>query len=283
MCRAFAAEALNTRPKVALAACATAMAFNFRRGRRIALHGGVDREVNKRSTPDEEFPWSFTGRVRFRPALVHTTATSVAPGVQAVSVFGLTLGGSVCLEYDTSPVGSYVEVVQMAAVVFSERFWTAALWGCRLMVSTDEADSANGNLWGVPSERCDITFEEGGYPSINADAFGRLTIGGWGGMRFAAEGGESWGPLPIWWTPTLKALWLPLSPWRDDTRGGTLPLRQLRLSAAAVRLQWAPAAPGGEMFVGGGLEDKDAYRIPLPVVLEADGVLIEIGKVFDQL
>jgi len=235
--------------------------------------------------PEAHFPWSFTGRVRFRPALVQAPEEPVADGVQAVSLLGVTLGGSVCLQYDTSPVGPYLEVVQMAAAVFSERLWTTALWGCRLMVSTDEADSANGDNWGVPSERRDITFEEEGEPGIFADADGRLRVGGWGAMRFEAEGAESWGRLPIWWTPTLKALWLPFSPWRNDQEGGTLPLRRLRLSASALRLRWAPAGKGADTFIGGDLESAEGspFRWPLPIVIEADGVVIEIGDIFDQL
>lgn len=204
--------------------------------------------------------------------------------MQALSLFGVTLGGSVCLEYDTSPVGPYLEVVQMSAAVFSQRLWTTALWGRRLMVSTDEADSANGDVWGVPSERRDIEFQADGPPAIFTDATGSLRVRGWGDMRFAAKDAAPWGGLLIWWTPTLKALWLPLSPWRDESQGGTLPLRRLRLSAAALRLRWAPAGAEGDAFAGGAFADTvGGWRAPLPFVVEADGVVIEIGEVFDDL
>jgi len=243
----------------------------------------VHRKASNRSSAlSDDFPWSFTGRVRFRPALLRAIDANVADGVQVLSLFGFTLGGSVCLEYDTSPVGRYLEVVQMAAAVFSERMWTTALWGSRLMVSEQVADAANGDVWGVPSELRDIAFDLDGDPAVKVDAQGGLRVGGWDTMRFAAKDAESWGQLPIWWTPTLKALWLPISPWRDEAKGGTLPLRQLRLSAAAVRLRWAPAGPDGDTFVGSELDRGDG-RIPLPLVVEADGVIIEIGNVIGTL
>jgi hypothetical protein len=170
----------------------------------------------------------------------------------------------------------------MAAAVFSERLWTTALWGCRLMVSEEAADNANGDVWGVPSELRDIAFELDGDPAIMVDAGGRLRVGGWDTMRFAATEAESWGQLPIWWTPTLKALWLPVSPWLGEEKGGTLPVRQLRLSAAALRIRWAPAGPDGDTFAGSELDRGDG-RIPLPLVVEADGVIIEIGNVIGAL
>jgi len=157
------------------------------------------------------------------------------------------------------------------------------------MVSDAEADSANGDVWGVPSELRDIAFESDGEAAVFADDSGRLRVRGWGGMRFAEETAESWGRLPIWWTPTLKALWLPLSPWRDESKGGALPLRRLRLSASALRLRWEPVtSEDGDAFRGGDLKrspkgETEAFRIPFPFVVEADGVVIEIGDVFDQL
>jgi len=251
---------------------------------RPPVRGAMFRQTasDKSYSSSDEFPWSFTGRVRFRPALLRAIDTKVADGVQVLSLFGVTLGGSVCLEYDTSPVGRYLEVVQMAATVFSERLWTTALWGCRLMVSEEAADSANGDVWGVPSELRNIAFERDGDPVVTVDARGRVRVGGWDTMQFAATDAESWGQLPIWWTPTLKALWLPLSPWLGEATGGTLPLRQLRLSAAALRIRWAPAGADGDTFVGSELDRGDG-RIPLPLVVEADGVIIEIGNVIGAL
>lgn len=247
------------------------------------------------NSSDPDFPWFFRGRVRFRPAMVSTPQEAASAGVPLLKLFGLSVGGFVCLEYDESPVGPYFEVVQMAAAVVSERLWTAALWGSRLMVSDKDADTANRNVWGVPSEFRDIAFEAEGKPAVFADTdTGSLRIGDWGNMRFADPDAVTWGQLPIWWTPTLKALWAPLSLWRNEDKGGALPLRRLRLSASALRLRWAPAGAGGDAAVpalagrspddtgdgGGGGEEM---RIPLPFVIEADGVLIEIGKEFDRL
>jgi len=234
-----------------------------------------------------EFPWSFSGRVRFRPAIVSTSEAEVAKGVRVLSLFGLTVGGSVCLQYDASPVGPYLEVVQMAALVFSERLWTAALWGCNLMVNSDKADNANKEVWGVPSEYRDIDFQAGGSPGVFIDNAGGLRVGDWDAMSFAAAGARPWGGLPIWWTPTLKALWFPFSARRDEDKGGTLPLRRLRLSAAALRLRWVTPGPSGDDFrepqVDPAVGGEESFVMPLPFVVEADGVLIEIGEVFDEL
>mmetsp|Transcript_54397 Transcript_54397/g.156415 ORF Transcript_54397/g.156415 Transcript_54397/m.156415 type:complete len:335 (-) Transcript_54397:54-1058(-) len=279
---------------VAASACALVTACSRAsgqapRGQRRRGRGCVVRLSSEDAEP--KYPWSFTGRVRFRPAFVSAPSGPVAEGVQVLSLFGITVGGSVCLEYDMSPVGPYLEVVQMAAVVFSERLWTLALWGSRLMVSDAMADSANGDVWGVPSECRDISFEAGGPPGVVTDAEGRLRIGDWGGMTFADAGAETWGQLPIWWTPTLKALWAPLSPWCDESKGGSLPLRRLRLSASALRLRWAPVGDGVDSFgglTGGGKgafggPRTESFRVPMPFVVEVDGVLIEIGEIFDGL
>eukprot|EP00929_Paragymnodinium_shiwhaense_P121003 TRINITY_DN93112_c0_g1_i1.p1 TRINITY_DN93112_c0_g1~~TRINITY_DN93112_c0_g1_i1.p1 ORF type:complete len:337 (+),score=56.66 TRINITY_DN93112_c0_g1_i1:40-1050(+) len=255
--------------------------FRRRRSRPLAGAGSVGS-----TGQEDEYPWSFEGRVRFRPAIVSAPQKPIADGVQPLALFGASVGGSVCLQYDTSPVGPYLEVVQMTAAVFSERLATAALWGQRLMVSSDEADKANTGVWGVPSESRDIEFEEEGCPAVfTKDDGKKLRIGGWREMYFKGDGAETWGQLPIWWTPTIKALWFPFSFWRNDEKGGSLPLRRLRLSAAAVRLRWAPVEEGGDSFEGmdSGKADDAAFRIPLPFVIEADGVLIEIGQKFDQL
>ena len=64
-----------------------------------------------------EYPWSFDGRLWFRPALVKTPEGPLPGDVRPLGVFGWTLGGVVYLEYDESPVGPYVEYVTMGSLV----------------------------------------------------------------------------------------------------------------------------------------------------------------------
>ena len=48
------------------------------------------------------------------------------------------IGGNVCLQYDESPVGPYVEYVTMGSLV--EKRGALGQWGSRLFVSTQPAD-----------------------------------------------------------------------------------------------------------------------------------------------
>lgn len=278
-----------------------------RRGRRrrptvllLRAAGSAADSSPSQAAPDgaAEFPWAFRGRVRFRPALVGAPAAAqVGDGVLPLSLLGVTVGGAVCLQYDESPVGPYLEVVKMSSLLLSERFWTVGLWGEQLMVSTAEADGANGRIWGVPSELRDIRLLEPGsssavfteckeefpWPLPWTDAAASLRIGGWEEMRFAARGAEPFGGLPVWWTPTLKVLWAPVALRREESQGGAAPLRRLRLSAAGLRLRWAPVEGGGDAFDEAPDTSGSPFRLPLPFVIEADGVLIEIGEQFDEL
>jgi hypothetical protein len=105
-----------------------------------------------------EFPWAFEGRVWFQPALVRAPATpEVAPGVTCLSLFGWTLGGVVCLEYDASPAGPYLEVVEMGALVASSGGGVGQ-WGSRLWVSTAPAEELCRAVWGVPAELRPLRF-----------------------------------------------------------------------------------------------------------------------------
>ena len=113
---------------------------------------------------DEEYPWCFTGRLWFRPAIVkipsdsNPSAPSPPPSLSILNLFGYTIGGTVALEYDTSPVGPYKEYVTMGAVV-SKR-GALGQWGSRLYVSTQVAEDVCRDVWGVPAIVADINFVE---------------------------------------------------------------------------------------------------------------------------
>ena len=91
---------------------------------------------------DEDFPWCVTGRLWFRPALVNINSDPSLPrpppSVSILNLFGWTIGGTVALEYDTSPVGPYREYVTMGAVVVKRG--ALGQWGSRLYVSNQVAE-----------------------------------------------------------------------------------------------------------------------------------------------
>lgn len=246
----------------------------------------------------EGYPWQFTGRLWFRPALVRVPNHSVPNGagankedneppppprsVSVLSLFGWTVGGVVALEYDTSPVGPYREYVTMGALV-SKR-GTLGQWGSRLYVSTDVAQQVCEDVWGVPASRAEIDFDEGSNGSdqtvlrVESAPNGRLlerqkiAVSGWDSTRIV--GIESTdcarypsSGLPVLWTPTIKALWSPFVPFPpsgDDE--DQLPLHQLRLSASGVRLRFC------------GQPKNERLGIPLGIGLVVDNVLIEIAR-----
>jgi hypothetical protein len=240
---------------------------------------------------DDEYPWCFTGRLWFRPALVRIPSRSnpsdpvTPPSVSILSLFGWTLGGTVALEYDDSPVGPYLEYVTMGAVV--NKSGALGQWGSRLYVSTKEAEQVCREIWKVPAESADITFDDDdqGSPPISVESAPdkfvtgtqqRITVRGWSNTRVLTSNEAkapripSWG-LPALWTPTIKALWAPVvvplpRSEHDEESTTNLPLHRLRLSAGALRLTMCGQSP------------SNALGIPLGVGLVVDNVLIEISR-----
>jgi hypothetical protein len=249
-----------------------------------------------------EYPWSFTGRLWFRPSLVRIPSDPITPpsGVSIVSLFGWTLGGTVALEYDDSPIGPYLEYVTMGALVSKRGALALGQWGSRLYVSTEEAERVCQEIWNVPAESADITFvddddddddDQGISPrplsvesapdSLVTGTKQRITVGGWSNTRVLtsneAKAGPkrspSWG-LPVFWTPTIKALWAPVvvplplpgSDHADKESITPLPRHRLRLSASALRLTRCGQSP------------SKALGIPLGIGLVVDNVLIEISR-----
>uniref|UniRef100_A0A7S4JT39 Uncharacterized protein n=1 Tax=Odontella aurita TaxID=265563 RepID=A0A7S4JT39_9STRA len=254
----------------------------------------------------EGYPWQFTGRLWFRPALVRVPkpASSDAgagavvdgnepppppPSVSILSLFGWTVGGVVALEYDDSPVGPYFEYVTMGALV-SKR-GALGQWGSKLYVSTDVAQQVCEEVWGVPATRAEIDFTEESNdgegkvqvlcvesaPQGTKSERQDIVVSGWGSTRISGVEDADCaryppGGLPVLWTPTIKALWAPLVPFpSSDDDKDELPLHRLRLSASGVRLRLC------------GQPNSDELGIPLGVGLVVDNVLIEIARRGDSL
>ncbi|CAJ1953704.1 unnamed protein product [Cylindrotheca closterium] len=231
---------------------------------------------------DPEYPWSFTGRLWFRPALTRVPSGPNDPrppsSVTILNLFGWTLGGTVALEYDESPVGPYKEYVTMGAAVFKRG--AIGQWGSKLFVSTQPAEDVCRKTWSVPAALANIDFGEDSTdsltvqsaPGIRAPEKQNIRLSGWknarilgenptSSKRFPAQG------LPVLWTPSIKALWTPFVPLpltKSDT--SKLPLHRLRLSASAIRLTICAQKP------------SDGLGIPIPIGLLVDNVLIEISR-----
>ena len=281
-----------------LLCCGSCPALAFSPGTILSrLAGGAidaansNAKKNKREWPengrDAEYPWCFTGRLWFRPALVRAPSSEDAsdpkppPSLSIVNLFGWTIGGTVSLEYDTSPVGPYREYVTMGAVV-SKR-GALGQWGSRLYVSTQTAEDVCVDVWGVPAQVADIDFVEGEASSSSlrvetapskliTGVKQRIEVAGWSKTRVLTEEqlreAKPQGGLPVLWTPTIKALWAPLVPLpgSEDDGENALPLHKLRLSANALRLRFCPQSP------------SDSLGIPIPIGLVVDNVLIEISR-----
>jgi hypothetical protein len=204
---------------------------------------------------DAEYPYLFTGRLWFSPSIVKVPSQKMKEtlpsnsnddsGVDILSLFGYTIGGTVTLEYDTSPVGPYKEFVTMSSLVMKRT--AVGQWGSRLYVSNQVAEDVCREVWGVPAEVANIDFYEHQssssndndstssssststsnkpslmvtkHPNPNAptDEIQTISVEGWDKTRILkpneyTNGGidKRYGAIPVLWTPTIKALW---SPW----------------------------------------------------------------------
>ena len=252
---------------------------------------------------DQNYPWRFEGRFIFRPSLVKVPKdeNDLPPCSSLISAFGYTLGGSVVLEYDDSPVGPYREYVVMGGLVALGRVTVGessddpsqmrslgvGQWGTHLYVTTQVAEDVCKEVWGVPATLADIQFIEDGEklqdgPDETTDNGRRkFNLSGWNNARILtrtpnsrSESNKRFGNIPIFWTPTIKALWAPVSfPFQsfsdkpDINSEQALPVHKLRLSASALRLKKCDRSL-----------QKSSHEIPLGLVLVVDNVLIEIGR-----
>ncbi len=258
-----------------------------------------EEEVGISKSTDPDYPQLFTGRLWFSPSLVKVpskeSSLSPGPSVSILSLFGYSLGGTVTLEYDTSPVGPYREYVTMSALV-SKR-GTIGQWGSRLYVSTQKAEDVCKDIWGVPAELANIEFcetrENGSNkvlqvtsppnPGASTQNVQNIRVEGWENTRVLTEEENDSDPkrnggLPVFWTPTIKALWAPFIPLPASSDGKEeeeLPMHKLRLSASALRLYWS----GFQRDIQKDDYTEEAYNlgIPIPIGLIVDNVLIEIG------
>jgi hypothetical protein len=270
-------------------------------------------QISQRNGLDPNYPWRFEGRFIFRPSLVCVSSNippSVPPAATTlVSLFGYTLGGSVILEYDISPVGPYTEYVNMGGIlalgnvdIGNDRRGILGLgqWGTNLYVSTQVAENVCKQVWGVPAQVATIKLNESGEYLIDGtsedDNNEGFILSGWDNARLLKQSNDDdderdnatiittakrYGNIPIYWTPTIKALWAPLllpgefgNKNRNKEEEGLplLPLHKLRLSASALRIKKCCR------IISNNLQIKGKDEVPLGVALVVDNVLIEISE-----
>jgi len=218
---------------------------------------------NSSSSPSSNsmlYPHVFTGRLWFSPAIVRIpSSTRAHPNISFLSLWGYTLGGTVVLEYDTSPVGPYYEYVTMSSLVYYSPNSSSCSslsnvlsmgigqWGSRLYVSNAQAEVICKTIWGVPAETANIQLIPEGHSlciqsrpdrnEFNTSTIQNILVSGWKHTRknqqqnqlqqndpsHKQEERRKWGPLYIQWTPTIKALWLsPFSSTKSSTTTTTI-------------------------------------------------------------
>jgi hypothetical protein len=108
--------------------------------------------VKPAAAPFVPAPWTLTGEAWVVPQLqrVDAVAAYVPPGCAIVAWRGWTLGGYVCVDYHTSPVGPYREIIFVPALV--RRGWR---WGFHIShIYVDSAASVGGGRgnWWLPKD-----------------------------------------------------------------------------------------------------------------------------------
>ena len=213
--------------------------------------------------------WRFEGRFVYAPAIVKAPK-DLPEGVDALSIFGWTLGGYVVLEYDTSPADTYFEVVDMGCLCAKNG--ALGQWGRQLFVSTQPAKDACVENWRVPATLTRVDVDQDGPTSLTRQTSG-FEVQGWRRVSLGSNGRRI--ATPVLWTPEITALWAPLR-LPADTRRKSLRLHDLSISATSLGL------------VPFHLQNRDSeasasgFR-PLGFALAADGLRIDIAPFEDKL
>lgn len=221
---------------------------------------------------DMEYPWKFTGRCIFRAALVRLEESKIPEQVFVPNLFGWTVGGTVVLEYDESPVGPYHEFVKLGGVGLQLHPIGGLMvgqYGANLYVDKPKAQVLCESVWNLKAEPAVIKLvgdeaEEGERISIQESEENAFEVSGWG--RLVGQSGIDFSQLSLLWTPSIKAIWASIPPILKNSNNdeSSLPLHRLRLSGSA-RLDWCN-------------EKSTDSRIPIGFDICVDQLLIEISQ-----
>ena len=118
------------------------------------------------AAPFVEAPWTLTGEAWVVPQLQHAddVAAFVPPGCSVVAWRGWTPGGYVCVDYHTSPVGPYREIIFVPALV--RHGWR---WGFHIShIYVDSAASVAGGRgnWWLPKDLLAFKSERHGDTTL---------------------------------------------------------------------------------------------------------------------
>lgn len=102
-------------------------------------------------------PWIFRGRAFYQLHLVkaEVAKTFIPSELQIVQAFGFTLGGFYLAQYDSSPAGTFDELVIIAGTVWNPP--TSCAWAGRVLVNSKEACSHGIKEVGLPSKEATFT------------------------------------------------------------------------------------------------------------------------------
>lgn len=236
---------------------------------RTAPVADLTKQKNYENSDDPDFPHQFTGRAVLVPMLIRLMDKTERKSdeYKPWSIFGWTVGGIVALEYDESPVGPYLEYVQLGCLASlwhkgqpKGRFLTGQV-GQKLFVNETQALTLCESVWNLQGYKAPPEIVESHSQAMDAFFSDKL------------EGPAlPFSNLPLLWTPTITAIWaqlLPALPQTTDetSRISALTLNRLRVSGRArlVLRQFAPCE-----------EEGDA--IPLGVGVAVRQALIEISR-----
>mmetsp|Transcript_4803 Transcript_4803/g.13119 ORF Transcript_4803/g.13119 Transcript_4803/m.13119 type:complete len:360 (-) Transcript_4803:55-1134(-) len=101
-------------------------------------------------------PWIFTGRALYQLQLVKADEARkhVPEGLKLVEAFGHTLGGFYLARYDSSPAGSFDELVALTGLVWNPP--TSCAWAARVYVNSKDARNHGINSVGLPSRMAEF-------------------------------------------------------------------------------------------------------------------------------
>lgn len=102
-------------------------------------------------------PWIFRGRAFYQLHLVKADVAKrfIPSDLHIVQAFGYTLGGFYLAQYDSSPAGTFDELVIIAGTVWNPP--TSCAWAARVLVNSTEACEHGKKEVGLPSKVADVS------------------------------------------------------------------------------------------------------------------------------
>lgn len=234
----------------------------------------ASKQLNYCNSQDKEFPWLFSGRAVMQPALVRVNSQQSNEKIVPLSFFGWTLGGTVALEYDESPVGPYREFVTLGGLAIyphSSGRLLVGQFGSNLYVNKKQAETLCQQVWDLKATPAEINFKDDGdsviLTSIQENWYNstKISVNGWKLVKQCEQSGpRNMNNIPLLWTPKIKAIWMGFARLPNNEPVTDLSLNKLRLSGT-INLALNKPAP------------STPNTIPLGVTIMLQNALIEIS------